>query len=140
MFESVEDLNFILGILKRNNYNISHLSQLNFILLLYFLWTLWQKLCKMFGDKELENLTYQKMFSIKVVILIFWWIQLILTKKRSKVYFSLNAQSWNIKSWIDSNTCAIHTVQSWVISNKSPRTFDSCLSIYVIDSYIKSIK
>ena len=35
----------------------------------------------------------------------------------------------------------IHTVQKLrVISNKPPSTFDSCLSIYGIDSYIKSIK
>ena len=34
-----------------------------------------------------------------------------------------------------------HTVQKLrVISNKPPSTFDSCLSINVIDSYIKSIK
>ena len=30
-----------------------------------------KKFAKMFGDKELENLTYQKKFLIKVVILIF---------------------------------------------------------------------
>ena len=34
-----------------------------------------------------------------------------------------------------------HTVQKLrVISNKSPRTFNSCLSLYVIDSYIKSLE
>ena len=50
-----------------------------------------------------------------------------------------------IKETIDSledkysKTQVNHIVQKLrVISNKSPRTFDSCLSLYVIDAYKKN--
>ena len=62
-----------------------------------------------------------------------------ITQKKSNINDVFIAHMSRILPWRRNITS--HTVQKLrVISNKPPSTFDSCLSIYVIDSYIKSIK
>ena len=76
-FESVEDLNFMLAILKRNNYNIGHLSTSTW----YHIFSEHHDGSGQFWRQRARKFELSKnCFLIKVVIL----IQLILTKKAVK--------------------------------------------------------